>query len=64
MWGPKQNKVRTPRIVRLYCWIFSIRVSEEERSARDGVCRPVAVQRGKQDQNHLQPFTYKRLYIK
>ena len=35
MWDPKQGKVRKPRVLRLYCWIFSMRVSEEERSARD-----------------------------
>ena len=37
MWGPKQEKARKPRLLRLYCWIFSMRVSEEERSVRDGV---------------------------
>jgi len=31
LWGPKQETVR------LYCWIFSMRVSEKERSVRDGV---------------------------
>ena len=30
-----------------------MRVSEEERGVRDGVYRHAAVQRGKQDQNHL-----------
>ena len=28
MWGPKQETV-------LYCWIFSMRLSEKERSVRD-----------------------------
>ena len=37
LWGPKQETVRKPRVLRLYCWIFSMRVSEEERSVRDGV---------------------------
>ena len=37
MWGPKQEKVRKPWVLRLYCWIFSMRVSEKERSVRDGV---------------------------
>ena len=37
MWGPKQEKVRKPRALRLYCWIFSMRVSEKERSVRDRV---------------------------
>ena len=37
IWGPKQDKVRKPSVLRLYCWIFNMRVSEEERSARDGV---------------------------
>ena len=37
MWGPKQEKARKPRVLRLYCWISSMRVSEEERSVRDGV---------------------------
>ena len=23
MWGPKQEKTRKPRLLRLYCWIFS-----------------------------------------
>ena len=41
MWGPKQKKVR------LCGWIFRMRVSEEERSVRDGV------QRVQEDQNHL-----------
>ena len=31
MWGPKQEKVRKPWDLRLYCWISSMRVSEEER---------------------------------
>ena len=35
MWGPKQEKVRKPRVLCLYCWISSMRVSEEERSVRD-----------------------------
>ena len=52
MWGPKQDKVRKPSVSRLYCWIFTMRVSEEERSARDGVYRHVAVPRGKQDHAH------------
>ena len=33
-WGPKQEKVREPRVLRLYCWIFSMRVSEEERRGK------------------------------
>ena len=37
MWGPKQEKVRKPWVLRLYCWISSMWVSEEERSIRDGV---------------------------
>ena len=37
MWGPKQEKVQKPWVLHLYCWIFSMQVSEEERSARDGV---------------------------
>ena len=37
MWGPKQEKVRKPCVLRLYFWISSMRVSEEERSVRDGV---------------------------
>ena len=37
MWGPKQEKVQKPRALRLYCWIFSMQVSEEERCVRDGV---------------------------
>ena len=32
MWGPKQETV-----LRLHCWIFSMRVSEKERSVRDEV---------------------------
>ena len=40
MWGPKQEKVRKPRVLRLYCWIVSMRVSEEERSLTVG---PLAV---------------------
>ena len=35
MWGPKQEKVLKPRVLRLYCWCFSMRVSEEERSVGD-----------------------------
>ena len=30
MWGPKQEKVRKAGVLRLYCWISSMRVSEEE----------------------------------
>ena len=37
MWGPKQENVRKPRVLRLHCWISIMRVSEEERSVRDGV---------------------------
>ena len=37
MWGSKQEKVRKPWVLRLYCWIFSMRVSEKERSVRDEV---------------------------
>ena len=37
MWGPKQEKVQKSRVLRLYCWIFSMRVSEEERNERVGV---------------------------
>ena len=37
MWGPKQEKVRKPWVLRLYCWIFSMRVLEKERSVQDGV---------------------------
>jgi len=37
MRGPKQEQVRKPRVLRLYCWIFSMRVSEEERGVRDGM---------------------------
>ena len=33
MWGPKQGNMRKPRVLRLYCWIFSMRVSEERKSA-------------------------------
>ena len=31
-WGAKQEKVRKPRVLHLYCWIFSTWVSEEECS--------------------------------
>ena len=34
MWGPKQEKVRKPRDLRLYS---SMQVSEEEHSVRDGL---------------------------
>ena len=34
LWGPKQETVRKPWVLR---WIFSMRVSEKERSVRDGV---------------------------
>ena len=37
MWGPKQEKVQKPWVLCLYCWIFSMWVSEEEHSAQDGV---------------------------
>ena len=37
LWGPKQERVRKPWVLRLYCWIFSMRVSEKKRSVRDGV---------------------------
>ena len=37
LWGPKQETVRKPWVLHLYCWIFSMRVSEKERSVRDGV---------------------------
>ena len=35
--GLKQEKMRRPRVLCLCCRIFSMRVSEEERSVRDGV---------------------------
>ena len=34
MWGPKQEKVRQPWVLRLYCLISSMRVSEEECNVR------------------------------
>ena len=37
LWGPKQETVRKPWVSRLYCLIFSMRVSEKERSVEDGV---------------------------
>ena len=37
MCGPKEEKMRKPRVLRLYCWIFNVRVSEKERSVPDGV---------------------------
>ena len=37
MWGPKQETVRKSWVLRLYCWIFSMSVSEKERSVRDRV---------------------------
>ena len=37
MWGPKQEKVRKSRVLRLCHWIFGMRVSEEECTLRDGV---------------------------
>ena len=36
MWGPKEEKVQNTRVLRLYCWIFSMLVSEEESSVQDG----------------------------
>ena len=53
MWGPKQEKVRKPWVLRLYCWIFSMRVSEKKSVVYETECRHVAIQRGKQDQNRL-----------
>ena len=35
--GPKQEKARKPWLFHLYCWNFSMRMSEEEPSVRDGV---------------------------
>ena len=32
LWDSKQEKARKPWLWCLYCWIFSTRVSEEERS--------------------------------
>ena len=37
MWDPKQEKVQKLGVLRLYFWIFSTRVSEEDRSVRDRV---------------------------
>ena len=37
MGGPKQEKVPKPRVLRLYCWISSMRVSEKDRSVRDDI---------------------------
>ena len=31
MLGRKQEKMQKPCALRLYCWVFSMRVSEEER---------------------------------
>ena len=39
MCGPKQEKVRKPWVLRLYSWIVSMQVSEEERNVWDGVWR-------------------------
>ena len=35
LWGLKQETVRKAWVLRLCCWIFSMRVSEKERSVRD-----------------------------
>ena len=37
MWGPNQEKGAKAMSLCLYCWIFSMRVSKEERSVRDGM---------------------------
>ena len=36
LWHPKQGKLWKPWVLHLYCWIFSIRVSEEERHWHSG----------------------------
>ena len=46
MWGPKQEKLRKPRVLHLYCWIFGMHCQKK------GVVyatqwRHAAVQRGK-----------------
>ena len=35
MWGPKCEKVRKPRVLRLRRWNLSLRVSNEERRERE-----------------------------
>ena len=35
MCGPKQEKVQKPWVLGLYCWIFSMQVSEEECNVQD-----------------------------
>ena len=42
MWGPKQEKVRKPWVLCLYCWISSMRVSEEECVVYKTECRHAA----------------------
>ena len=39
MWGPKCEKVRKPWVLRLKRWIFSMRVSDEERREREGTVK-------------------------
>ena len=59
MWGPKQEKVRKPWVFSLYCWISSMRVSEEERSVRDGVQTSSSSER----QAGPEPFGTKYRYV-
>ena len=47
MWGPKCEKVRKPRVLRLKRWILSMRVSDEERKD----CKSVAAQKDKRERN-------------
>ena len=49
MWGPKEEKVRKPRVLRLYCKIFSMLKSV----AYETKCRHVGVHRGKHEQSSL-----------
>ena len=45
MWGPKQEKARKPRLLRLYCWIFSICGCQKKSVVYETECRHVAVQK-------------------
>ena len=53
MWSPKEDKVQKPRALPLYCWNFSYTMCQKKSVVYETECRHVAVERGKQDQNHL-----------
>ena len=50
--GSEAEEMRKPWVLHLYCWIL-LDTRQKKSIVYETECRHVAVQKGKQDQNHL-----------